>query len=742
MDAPDQATGDRRFLVIALGVLGVVTGAAFGRVFLGSAPAARLAVAGGLAVAVAAATQRRHLGLALLGSLVALVAYAAWVVFPETGWLGLPTWETLVAISDALGRAPEAAAREVAPARPLAPLMIAGLIAVWSACTAAHTLAVRSRSTVLPLLPGAALLAFAGVVAEDGSRPGYVLLFLAAAFVVLFTGGVLRLLDWGPVGRRPGRRVRLGSGKAAARARVVGMAAIAVAVLLPGLLPGFGGNAVLAIKGPGGRVGISPIVDIRPSLLQNPPATLFSVRATRPAYWRMVALDKFNGRLWTANDLQALGGEELEGIETLPGPTPFTSIRLEHQVEIEDLSTSWLPVAYQPETVALGDIRARHDPASGMIVLDEEAERGMTYEVVSQVAAPPPAELETIDPTGSQPSRFTELPPNLPLRLYAIVQQVTGTSVTPFDQVLALQEYLRTFTYDEKAPAGHGTDDILFFLERSRRGYCEQFAGTMTVMVRALGYPARVAVGFLPGSRDPRTGGWVVTSKDIHAWTEVYFPSYGWLAFEPTPTRSNPVARYLAQVPGGPRPDADIPGAGGAVGARGSRGQSQREAFESLPTGGAQPFQPVPVPAAARPVPWGRVALGSAVAAAAIAVLMTLGKIAARRLMISRATSPRRRVIAAYGVFEEGAADVGLGRRPGETPWEYRRRLTSELAFRDGHLERLTRLAGLALYAPGEVAPEDAREAVGASRRVLADLRRHAGAIRTAAGAIRPGPRP
>jgi transglutaminase-like putative cysteine protease len=742
MDTSDQATGDRRFLVIALALLGVVTGAAFGRVFLGSAPAARLAVAGGLAVGVAAALQRRHLGLALLGSLVGLVAYAAWVVFPETRWLGLPSWKTLVAIADALGRAPEAAAREVAPARPLAPLMIAGLIAVWSACTAAHTLALRSRSTVLPLLPGAALLAFAGVVAEDGSRPGYVLMFLVAAFAVLFTGGVLRLFDWGPVARRPGRRVRLGTGMAARRGRVVGLAAIAVAVLVPGLLPGFGGNAVLAIKGPGGRVGISPIVDIRPALLQNPPATLFSVRATRPAYWRMVALDRFDGRLWTATDLQALQGEELEGIDTLAGPTPFGSIRLEHQVEIEDLSTSWLPAAYQPVAVALGDVQGRHDPASGMIVLDEEAEQGMTYEVTSLVAAPSPSELETIDPTASQPSRFTELPPNLPLRLYAIVQQITGTSVTPFDKLLAIQEYLRTFTYDEKAPAGHGTDDILFFLERSRRGYCEQFAGTMTVMARALGYPARVAVGFLPGSRDPRTGGWVVTSKDIHAWTEVYFPSYGWLAFEPTPTRSNPVARYLAQVPAAPRPDANLPGAGGATGGQGSRGEAQREAFESLPIADAQPFQSAPVPAAARPVPWGRVALGSAVAAAVIAMLMALGKVAARRLVITRAHSPRRRVIAAYRVFEDGAADVGLGRRLGETPLEYRGRLSSEVAFGSGQIDRLTRLVVRALYAVGETAAEDAREAVAAAHRGLADLRRHAGTIRTAAGAIRPGPRP
>src|SRR5439155_3028342 len=103
------------------------------------------------------------------------------------------------------------------------------------------------------------------------------------------------------------------------------------------------------------------------------------------------------------------------------------------------------------------------------------------------------------------------------------------------------------FSYDIRVPAGHDVNQILYFLTRSKRGYCEQFAGSMAVLLRSLGIPARVAVGFTPGTYDPRTETYQVTSQNAHAWVEVLFPRFGWLAFEPTPNRTNPVGEpYIA----------------------------------------------------------------------------------------------------------------------------------------------------------------------------------------------------
>jgi hypothetical protein len=98
-------------------------------------------------------------------------------------------------------------------------------------------------------------------------------------------------------------------------------------------------------------------------------------------------------------------------------------------------------------------------------------------------------------------------------------------------------------------------------------------------------------------------------------------------------------------------------------------------------------------------------------------------------------------VVSAYEVVLWAAQDLGLGRRRGETPWEYRTRLRSEVAFSDGHLERLTALAGRALYAEDGLGRVEGEDAGRAARTLLHDLRRHAGPVRTVAGAFRPSRR-
>ena len=66
-----------------------------------------------------------------------------------------------------------------------------------------------------------------------------------------------------------------------------------------------------------------------------------------------------------------------------------------------------------------------------------------------------------------------------------------------------------------------------------RRGYCEYFASTMAVLLRASGVPARIAYGFLPGQRDA-DGLELVSSSGMHWWVEAYFPEVGWIEFDPT----------------------------------------------------------------------------------------------------------------------------------------------------------------------------------------------------------------
>src|SRR5665809_113398 len=90
------------------------------------------------------------------------------------------------------------------------------------------------------------------------------------------------------------------------------------------------------------------------------------------------------------------------------------------------------------------------------------------------------------------------------------------------------------YTYAERVPTR--PIPLNGFLFEDERGYCQQFSGTMALMLRMLGIPARVAAGFSPGSYNRDTGEFRVRDLDAHSWVEVYFTGIGWVPFDPTPT--------------------------------------------------------------------------------------------------------------------------------------------------------------------------------------------------------------
>jgi hypothetical protein len=106
-------------------------------------------------------------------------------------------------------------------------------------------------------------------------------------------------------------------------------------------------------------------------------------------------------------------------------------------------------------------------------------------------------------------------------------------------------------------------------------------------------------------------------------------------------------------------------------------------------------------------------------------------------MALSRAKDPRRRVMAAYGVFTAQAADVGLGRDASETPGEYRSRLEGSVRFSNGDLARLTALTDVAAYSDRPIDPGEAHDAITAARRTGKDVRRHAGPVKLALGLFR-----
>jgi hypothetical protein len=79
-----------------------------------------------------------------------------------------------------------------------------------------------------------------------------------------------------------------------------------------------------------------------------------------------------------------------------------------------------------------------------------------------------------------------------------------------------------------------GVDAVDHFLFETRRGFCEHIASAMAVLLREIGIPTRIAVGFGAGQRNPFTGYWEVRQSDAHAWVEVWYPDAGWISYDPT----------------------------------------------------------------------------------------------------------------------------------------------------------------------------------------------------------------
>ena len=130
---------------------------------------------------------------------------------------------------------------------------------------------------------------------------------------------------------------------------------------------------------------------------------------------------------------------------------------------------------------------------------------------------------------------------------FAISRRLLAGATTPFAYLRRVQGFLtRGYRYNEHPPPSRYP--LESFLVAHRLGYCQHFAGAMALLLRMGGVPARVAVGFTPGKYNSASHRWSVDDTNAHAWVEAWFPSYGWVRFDPTPSR-DPALRGTARAP-------------------------------------------------------------------------------------------------------------------------------------------------------------------------------------------------
>ncbi|MCM3662475.1 DUF3488 and transglutaminase-like domain-containing protein [Georgenia satyanarayanai] len=770
------------------------------------------------------------------GSLVRMARVPAWLVLLAqvlallgglAGWAHQhrpPDESTLVAMS-ALVREGVLTIQTYsvpAPATPGLTFVVLGSIAALALVVEA--LGVTFRAGALAGVP--LLLVSAGAASGSGQAldPRYFLIGAAAWLVLLSQQGRARLEEWED---RPGAAVSVDRVVAArgthhrlgVTARVMGLSALVLAVVLPGMLPHLPPTVLVdgrSGEGAPGTVSFTDTLDLSQDLADrsNAPVIRFRTEDSSPPPLRVTASLTYADGQWlpvgdatsgpflqpSVNPMSALIFSGA-GIESTPRtmtvvqngmrapqlamPYPPSEVDLGEVGWTWDLLTEAMHVDSAPGTYEVqykemaaletlpAEVGAPPEPLADRYppdaLVEETTEDGAVF-----ITAPDGMTVATMYPDGRYESYLSDgttmvehadgsvertfwyggpstlaVDPTSGGVVRELAAELAGDRTNQIDIALEIQRYLRSpeFTYSltladpVASPDGRPLDPISHFLA-TKQGYCTQFATAMVMLARAQDIPARLAVGFLPGSRG-LDGTRTVVASDAHAWPELFITGLGWTRFEPTPGQRSGTAPTFAtegqqqavptpqEVPTTEEPTVSpaLPDSAGGAGGSGEEGWFERHA---------------------EVIGW--TVLGLAAVLALASVVPLAGRW--QRWRSRRGRSPAAQVEGEWAVLVDGLADLGVSPPAAATPRalrdHYAREIAPDIPTREA-LERATDRLESARYAgqPPELGSmrEDVRQVVAwqrarvtRRRRLLATLLPAGG--RAQLGTLLPGRRP
>ena len=443
---------------------------------------------------------------------------------------------------------------------------------------------------VLAVLPVYSVLAVDVINAPKPAALALPVTLAIGLSLAVIAAAYLGSLDarWGPAGIAPleGFRWRFASSAAPVAAELTVVALVIPAVsstnfsarllsLGGGQGTGGQGNA----SGPNGAtaIGFNLSVNLGGSLANDPkPVLTYRMDTGGTAYLQVATDTDFDRGNWysPARGTSIDGGDTWDGVPFASGPLPRdTNLTdggigtdeqaVDAQIALDQGATGdqlLVPFTGEPDAVnfsgtAFGTISS----ASGTelltvdsVQLDAMSDNSPTLQTVALVSTATAAQLSA---AGSNyppwTEQYTELNDDSSQGLETIrslAEQWTEGLTDPYDKALAIEAHLRDpalfqYTLDPPTDPNPEVWPLVFFLTTSHRGYCQYFASAMGAMLRSLGVPTRLATGYGPGTAagangirpQGELGTQVVTTSDAHTWVEAYFPTYGWIPFEPTP---------------------------------------------------------------------------------------------------------------------------------------------------------------------------------------------------------------
>ncbi len=305
-----------------------------------------------------------------------------------------------------------------------------------------------------------------------------------------------------------------------------------------------------------------------------------------------------------------------------------------------------------------------------------------TYTTVGSISVATPRMLRSAGteyPKGVT-DRYLQLPEDFPDSVKELASELTAGWDNPYDMAEAIREHLVKLPYTlEVSLPPPGEDWVEHFLFVERRGFCHNFASAMVTMLRSQGVPARLVTGMAPGIPIDDETAFEVQTRNYHAWPEVYFPRYGWVEFEPTPSG---VQDSLAQLGGESGSSGGAPAQSDECLLEFSPAECERlrlgisdEPEEELP-------DLPPLPPSDAPSPNGFIfplqGWPYFVVLVGLAVLVPMGLF----YYLRRLATKGGYVVYAYTMMSLLGGVAGIRRRSQETPWEYSARLINALPDR------------------------------------------------------------
>lgn len=269
-------------------------------------------------------------------------------------------------------------------------------------------------------------------------------------------------------------------------------------------------------------------------------------------YWQGVAFDTYVGGSWKVTDTEQALHFPDDGVIDSP------VYKLREQVV--QTVINYIPNAgtiYAAPEIAAADrqMYVTHGrDNSGKPVVQQTQSRfvmrpGEEYQVVSRYSVADATSLRGAPQEYPEwiRTKYLPLPDTVTPETIALATEITQGYDNPFDKAIAVRDYLRSnIAYnDQISAAPEGVDPVHYILFEHQEAYCNYYASAMAVMLRSQGVPARFVAGYAQGEWDDATSSYRVRSSNAHSWTEVYFPGYGWIQFEPT-----------ASLPAGDRPES------------------------------------------------------------------------------------------------------------------------------------------------------------------------------------------